>query len=69
MLLFPSWELSSSFMLDQIRKQERPVSFEETNIIGELQGVGFNIDSKTIKIWSMALDDNKPTLMEIKESP
>ena len=50
MLLFPRWEPSSSFMLDQIRKQDRSVSFEGTNITGELQGSRFNIESKRMVI-------------------
>ena len=69
MLLFPGWELSSSFMLDQIRKQEKLVSLEETDISGKLQGSSFNIASKTMTIWSIDPYNNKTNLMEIKESP
>ena len=66
MLLFPGWEINSSFLLDQIRKQEKSISFEETNMFGETKVIGFNIDAKTMAIWSMALAHDKPTLMEIK---
>lgn len=69
MLIFLGWELSSSFMVDQIRRQDKSVSFEETNIFGELQGLRFNLDSKTMVVWSMDLDSNKPTLMEVRYSP
>ena len=50
MLLFPGWEINSSFLLDQIRKQEKSISFEEVSMFGETKGVGFNIDSKTMAI-------------------
>ena len=29
LLLFPRWEISSSFLLDQIRRQDRSISFED----------------------------------------
>ena len=32
MLLFTRWELSSSFILDKIRRQDKYLSFEEINI-------------------------------------
>ena len=69
LLLFSRWEISSSFLLDQIRKQEKSISFEDTNMFGEKKGVGFNIDAKTMAIWSLTLAHDKPTLMEIKETP
>ena len=50
MLLFPGWEISSSFLLDQIRKQEKSTSFEEVSMFGETKGAGFNIDAKIMVI-------------------
>ena len=69
MILFPGWKINSSFLLDQIRKQEKSISFEDTNIFGETNGARFNIDAKTVEIQSLALAHDKPTLMEIKETP
>ena len=69
MLLFPGWETSSSFLLDQIRKQEKFVSFEDANMFGETRGARFNIDAKKMAIWSLAPPHEKPSLMEIKETP
>jgi hypothetical protein len=34
-----------------------------------VQGSGFSIDAKTMAVWSLAPEDNKPTLMEIRDSP
>ena len=69
LLLLHGWEINSSFFLDQIRKQEKPISFEDTNMFGETKGAGFNIDAKTMAIWSLAPAHDKPTLIEIKETP
>ena len=60
MLLFPRWEISSSFLLDQIRKQEKSISFEDVNMFGETRGAGFNIDAKTKTIQSLAPPHEKP---------
>ena len=69
MLLFPGWEISSSFLLDQIRKQEKSISFEDVNMFGETRGAGFNIDAKTMAIWSLAPPHENPSLMEINGTP
>ena len=69
MLLFPSWEISSSFLLDQIKRREKSISFEDVNMFGETKGASFNIDAKTMAILSLALAHDKPSLMEIKETP
>ena len=69
MLLFLGWEISSSFLLDQIRKQEKSISFEDVNMFRETKGAGFNIDAKTMAIWSLAPAHDKPSLMEIEETP
>ena len=69
MFFFLGWEIKSSFLLDQIRKQEKSISFEDTNMFGEIKGGGFNIDAKIMAIWSLAPAHDKPTLMEINETP
>lgn len=69
MIVFPRWDISSSFLLDQMRRQQKSISYEEINPFGELQGAGLNIDTKTMDIWSIAPESEKPTLMEIKETP
>ena len=69
MIVFPGWDINSSFLLDQMRRQDKSISFEEENYLGELRGSGYSIDVQTMKIWSLALEDEKPTLMKIKESP
>ena len=69
MLLFLGLDIKSSFLLDQIRKQEKSVSFEDVNMFRETRGEGFNIDAKKMAIWSLAPPHEKPLLMEIKETP
>ena len=44
LLLFLGWEINSSFLLDQIRKEDKSFFFEDTNLFGETKVVGFNID-------------------------
>ena len=68
MLLFLGWEINSSFLLDQIRKHEKSISFEYVNMFRETKGASFNIDAKTMAIWSLAPTHDKPSLMEIKET-
>lgn len=68
-IVFPEWDISSSFLLDQMRRQEKSISYEDINPFGELQGAQFNIYTKTMAIWSVAPESEKPTLMEIKETP
>ena len=69
LLLFLGWEISSSFLLDKIRNKDKSISFGDTNLFGETNDVWFNIDAKTMAIWSLSLAHDKPTLMEIKETP
>lgn len=51
MLIFSSWEMSSSFLLDQIRRQDKSISFE-VNITREFQGFDFNVDAQIMAVWS-----------------
>ena len=52
-----------------MRRHERSISFEDENQYGELRGSAYNIDAQKMAIWSLAPEDDKPALMEIKESP
>lgn len=67
MIIFPGWDLSSSFLLDQMRRKEKIFSLEYDNQYGELRGSCSNIDAQTMRIWSLNPEHDKPTLMEIKE--
>ena len=52
-------------MLDQIRRQDRAISFEAYGAGGLTRGFGFNIDTKTLAIWCVAPDNDKPKLMNV----
>ena len=66
MLLVPDWDLEQAFMLDQIKRQENAISYEEIGARGLKRGTGFNIDTKSLAVWSMARDSNKPKLMDVQ---
>lgn len=69
MIIFLGWDISSSLLLNQIRRQERSISLEDENHYGELRGSRSNIHAQTMAICCLALEHDKPTLMEIRESP
>lgn len=69
MLLLPGWDLSSSFMLDQIRRQEKSISFEAFGPRGLQRGSGYNIDAQSLAVWSIAPELDKPKQMEVKDTP
>ena len=69
MIVFSGWDLNLSFLLDQMRRQDKTSSFEDENQYGELKGSGYNIDVQTMTIWSLAPKHDELTLMEIKKSP
>ena len=52
-------------MLDQIRRQENAISYEAFGADGLRTGIGFNIDTKSLAVWSMAPSSNKPRLMDV----
>ena len=52
-----------------MRRQEKIISFEDVNQQGELRGLVYNTDAKTMAIWRLAPKNEKPNLMEIKDSP
>ena len=61
MLLIPRWDLEQAFMLDQIRRQENAFSYEAIGSDGFRRGTSFNIDTKSLAVWSMAPTSNKPS--------
>ena len=68
MLLVSSSNLEKAFMLDQIKKQEDSISYEAL-VVDDLQrGQGFNIYSKSLVVWIMTLETNKPKLMDIQST-
>lgn len=69
MIIFLGWEDNSSFFLDQMRRQEKTISFEDVDQHGELRGSGYNIDAQTMATWSLAPENEELTLMEIIGSP
>ena len=50
MILVPSWDIKRAFILDQIKWQEKVISYEATNSDGLKRGCNFNIDTKTLAI-------------------
>ena len=48
MMVFQGWDISYSFLLDQMRRQERTISFEDENKKGQLRWSIYNIDSQTM---------------------
>ena len=65
MLLVPGWDLEQAFMLDQIRRQDNAISNVAYSIGGLQRGSRFNIDAKSLAVWSMAPTTNKPKLIDL----
>ena len=68
MLLIPGWDLEQAFMLDQIRRQDNAISYEAVGVDGLRRGTSFNIDTKSLAVWSMAPTLNKPRLMDVQST-
>ena len=68
MLLVLGWDLEQAFMLDQIKRQENAMSYEAFGVDGLRRGIGFNIDTKSLVVWSMAPASNKPRLMDVQST-
>jgi hypothetical protein len=68
MLLVLGWDLEQEFMLDQIRRQENAISYEAFGADGLQRGIGFNIDTKSMVVWSMAPSSNKTKLMDVQST-
>ena len=68
MLLVPSWDLEQAFMGDQIRRQDNAISYEAIGANGLKRGTSFNIDTKSLDVWSMAPASKKQKLMDIEST-
>src|SRR5271156_5395037 len=66
-MLMPGWDLQSTFVIDQIRRQEDPLLKTEFEMDDVLKGSGFDPKSKTLAIWSLAPATQKPLVMTIRE--
>ena len=53
------------FVFDQIRRKDKTISYETTGSDGLQSGSRFNIDTKTLVVWSNAPKTNKPKMMDI----
>ena len=58
MILVPGQDIEKAFVLDQIRRQDKAISYEE---------ISSDVDTKTLAIWSIALETNKPKMMDVEE--
>ena len=68
MILVLEWDIEKNFLLDQIRRQDKEISYEATSSDGLKTGYGFNIDTKTLAIWSIASKTNKPKMIDVEET-
>ena len=68
MILVPNWDIERAFILDQMRRQDKAISCESSSSEGLKRGLGFNIDTKTLAVWSVAPDTRKPKMMDIQET-
>ena len=68
MILVSSRDIEKAFVLDQIRRQDKPISYEATSSDGLKRGSSFNIDTKTLAIWSIAPKTNKPKVKNVEET-
>ena len=67
MILISNWDIEKAFVLDQMRRQDKDISYEASGIEGMKRGSGFNVDTKTLVVWSVSLDTKKPKMMDIQE--
>ena len=51
-----------------MRRQDKAISYEASNSEGFKRGSGFNIDTKTLAVWTVALDTKKPKVIDIEET-
>lgn len=65
--MVPGWDLGTTFMLDQIRRQEKSISYEAFGAQSLQRGSSFNFDNKTLVVWSFAPETNKSLLMYVKD--
>ena len=48
-----------------MRIQDKSISYEATGSEGFKRGSGFNVDTKTLAVWSVAPDTKKPKMVDI----
>lgn len=68
MLLVPIWDLEKAFMLDQIRRKENTISYEAFEANRLPRGSRFNIDSRSLEVWSISPTKTKPKLMNMQST-
>ena len=66
MILIPNWDIEKAFVLDQMRIQDKAVSYEATGSEGFKRGSGFTVYTITLVVWSIAPDTKKPKMMDIQ---
>ena len=49
-----------------MRRHDKTISYEATGSEGFKRGSGFNVDTKTLAVWSVAPDTKKPKMMDIQ---
>ena len=65
MILIPNWDIEKAFVLDQLRRQDKIISYEAIGSDGFKRGSRFNVDTKTLAVWSVAPNTKKPKMMDI----
>ena len=54
-------------MLDQIKRQDKAVSYEAFGTQGLQRGLSFNTYIKTLVVWSFYLEKNNPRLIDVQD--
>ena len=68
MILIPNQDIEKVFVLDQMRRQDKAISYEASGSEGLKRGSGFNVDTKILAVWSIAPNTKKPKMMDIQET-
>lgn len=68
MILVLGWDIERTFVLDQMRRQDKEISYESSSSEGLKRGSRLNIDTKTLVLWSVSPDTKKPKMMDIQET-
>ena len=67
-ILIPNQDIEKAFVLDQMRRQDKAISYEAIGSEGLKRGSSFNVDTKTLVVWSIAPNTKKPKMMDIQET-
>ena len=59
MILIPNQNIEKAFFLDQMRRQDKAISYEASGNEGLKRGSSFNVDTKTSAVRSIAPDTKK----------